>query len=77
MDLAVPDPGVMAAGEKEQLKVDGRSEHESEIELLNDPDCGFAVSVTVPDFPPGMLTIVGVAVKDRVEAPLDPPHEGV
>jgi hypothetical protein len=38
VEVAVPDPGVMFAGEKEHLSVLGRPEQLSEIGLVKDPD---------------------------------------
>jgi hypothetical protein len=38
----------------------------SEMELLNDPDCGFAVTVRVPEIPAGIVSEAGDALKDRV-----------
>ena len=71
----------MDAGEKAQLRLVGRESHEREILLLYDPDSGFAETVIVPDFPAGMVTTAGEAVKDKVTAPPPPPdpllHAGV
>ena len=50
-DVAALAPGVIAAGEKEQLKVAGKPEQLRAIESLKVPDCGTAVTVTLPDAP--------------------------
>jgi hypothetical protein len=42
--------------------------------LLNDPDCGFAVTTSVPDCPAGMVTAVGEALKVTLFVE-DPPPE--
>ena len=34
--------------------------------LLNDPDCGFTVTVNVPASPAGIVTVAGDALKDSV-----------
>jgi hypothetical protein len=64
VEVAVPEPGVMIAGEKEQLKVLGTPVHDSEMGLFEAPDCAFAVTVRLPDFPAGIVTAVGEAPKD-------------
>ncbi len=58
----------MVAGENEQCKLLGIPAHESEIELLNAPDCGVAVTVKCPDWPARMVMSVGEATKDTVAA---------
>ena len=64
VDVAVPEPGAILAGENEQLKVFGKFGQESEIGEDDDPDCAFAVTVTLADFPAGTLTDVGAAPKE-------------
>ena len=64
----------MVTGEKAQRRLAGREAHEREILLSYDPDSGFAEIVIVPDFPAGMLSTAGVAVKDKVP---DPPPDGL
>ena len=66
VEVATPEPGVMEAGEKEQLKLLGIPAHEREIALLNAPDCGFAVTVKRPDCPAGNVTADGDAPKATV-----------
>ena len=66
VDVTVPEPGVMLLGEKEQVRVLGKLAHESEIGLVDVPDCTAAVTTTVPDFPVASVTAVGDAVKDIV-----------
>lgn len=71
VEVAAPEPGVMAAGEKEQLNPLGIPPQESEMGLLNDPDCGTAVTVKFPDCPEGILIEMGEALKETVnEAPV-------
>ena len=36
----------------------------SEMELLNDPDCGFAVTVRVPDMPARIVSEAADTLKD-------------
>jgi hypothetical protein len=72
-EVAVPAPGVMAAGEKEQFQPLGIPLQASEMELLNEPDCGLALTVKVPDCPAGMVTVEGDALKVTVDEP--PPPE--
>ena len=63
VEVAVPEPGVMLAGENEQLKVLGTPVHEREMGLFEAPDCAFAVKVRLPDFPAGIVIAVGEAPK--------------
>ena len=56
----------MLAGEKEQLIVLGMPLQLSAIELLNDPDCGFAVTVRLPVVPAEIVSDAGDALKDSV-----------
>ena len=52
VEAAIPEPGVMLAGENEQLIVLGIPVQLSAIELLRyDPDCGFAVTERRPAAP--------------------------
>ncbi|MGB8583408.1 MAG: hypothetical protein WCD47_21495 [Candidatus Sulfotelmatobacter sp.] len=62
----MPEPGVMLAGEKEQLIVLGMPLQLSAIALLNDPDCGFAVAVRLPVAPAEIVRDAGDALKDSV-----------
>jgi hypothetical protein len=64
VEVAVPEPGVMLAGEKAQLRVLGRFGQESEIGKFDDPDCAVALTVTLADLPAGTLTDVGAAPKE-------------
>ena len=66
----------MVAGEKEQLKLLGIALQESEMELLNDPDCGFAVTVKFPDCPAGIVADDGEALKETVDEPPVELHPG-
>ena len=68
VEVAVPEPGVMAAGENEQLRLLGRLGQESKIGLFEDPDCAVAVTVTLPDFPAGTLTDAGAAPNHTIVA---------
>lgn len=65
-EVAMPEPGVMLAGENEQLIVVGIPLQLSAIELLNDPDCGFAVTVRLPAAPAEIVSDAGDALKDSV-----------
>jgi len=71
VELAVPLPGVITAGENEQLRVLGTPSHDSEIVLLNDPDCGFALTVSVPDSPGVIESELGDAL-NAIVAGADP-----
>ena len=55
----------MVTGEKAQLKSCGSPMHESEMGLLNDPDCACAVILNFADFPAGMVMESGAAPNDR------------
>lgn len=68
VEIAEPEPGVMVAGEKEQLKLLGRPAQESEIGLVEEPDCALAVTVTFPDCPAGRVMAAGDALKNMVDA---------
>jgi hypothetical protein len=76
VEVPAPEPGVMAAGEKAQLIPLGIPSQESEMGLLNDPDCGTAVTVKVPDCPEGILIEMGDALKDIVDEAPVAPHAG-
>lgn len=65
VEVAVPDPGVMDAGEKAQFRLLGTLLQESEIGLLKDPDCACAVSVKLPDCPGAITSEDGEAIKDK------------
>lgn len=54
-EVADPAPSVMVPGENEQAKVLGRPAQESEIGVFEAPDCIFAVTVRVADFPAGIV----------------------
>ncbi len=66
VEVALPLPGVMLAGEKEQFNAFERPLQESEMGLLNAPDCVCAITVKVPDLPAGIMTDVGDALRERV-----------
>jgi hypothetical protein len=66
-ELAVPAPGVTDPTENAQFKPLGQPITESEMGLLNDPDCVFAVTLRVLDWPAGMVSDEGDALNDRVE----------
>jgi hypothetical protein len=63
----------MEAGAKEHFRVLGTPLQESVIALLNDPDCGLAVTLKVPDCPLGIVTVSGDAVKVTLDPPVVPP----
>jgi hypothetical protein len=77
VEATVPDPGVMAPGENEQLKLLGRPLQESEMALLKAPDCDSAATVKLPDFPAGIVMDDGDAVKDNVDEPGPAAHPGL
>lgn len=77
VEVAVPEPGVMVTGEKEQVRVLGIPLQESEMGLLKDPDCGLALTVRLPAFPAGMVTEEGDALKDTVDDPAPEEHTGL
>jgi hypothetical protein len=56
----------MAAGENEQAKVLGRPAQDSEIGVFEAPDCIFAVTVKVADFPAGIVIAFAEAPNDMV-----------
>ena len=63
VELAQPDPGVMAPGENVQFRLLGTPLQESEIGLFSDPDCIFATTVKLADFPGAITRDDGVALK--------------
>ena len=80
VDAAALAPGTMLAGAKLQLNALGRLGQESAIELSNEPDCGVAVIVKLPDLPAAMFTLAGAAAKVNVGVPppeLASPHAGL
>lgn len=68
VEVALVEPGVIVAGEKEQLRVSGIPLQESAMGLLDVPDCIAAVTRMLPDFPNGRLISVGEALKAIVGA---------
>ncbi len=68
VELALLDPGVIVAGEKEQPNVLGMPLQLSEMGLFNDPDCNFAVTIRLPAIPAGIVRDTGAALNDRVGA---------
>ncbi len=75
IELAAVEPGVMLAGENEQLRASGRPEQESEIAGLNDPDRSFAVTFKFGECPRSTVTESGAALKDSVPGAW-PPQAG-
>jgi hypothetical protein len=65
-EVAVLAPGVMAAGEKAQLKLEGSPVQVSEMGLLKVPDCAVAATVKVPDMPERMVMVAGAALNETV-----------
>jgi hypothetical protein len=59
-------PGVREAGANEQLRVLGNPEQARAIALLKAPDCGVAVTVTVPDPPEEIVKKEGLVPKIKV-----------
>jgi hypothetical protein len=66
-ELTTLAPGVMDAGENEQLKSAGRPEQVSAIELLNEPERGVTVTVIFPLFPAEIVNAEGFA--SRIKLP--------
>ncbi len=66
VDVAVPEPGVIVAGEKAQLRALEMFPQESVMGLFRDPDCICAVTVKVPALPEAIVTDAGDAPKDKV-----------
>jgi hypothetical protein len=64
--LAPADPGVIVAGENEQLNVLGMPLQLSVSGLLKVPDCGVAVTVKLPAIPAGIVSEPGAALNDKV-----------
>ena len=62
VDVAVPEPGLMVAGENEQTRFVGRKSQESAMLPLLGADCDVAVTVTCPDLPLGIVSAAGEAV---------------
>jgi len=60
------EPMVKLTGEKAQVHPVGRPAQESETGLLKVPDCGFAVTVKLPDWPDEIVTEEGDALRDRL-----------
>ena len=54
------------AGENAQFQPLGRPAQESDTGLLNEPDCGFAVTISFPVLPAGIMTDVGDALRVKV-----------
>ena len=67
--LAALEPGVMEAGENEQLKPVGSPLQESAMRSLKAPDCGVAMTVRFPDCPDEMVSDEGAALNETVEFP--------
>ncbi len=65
VELALLDPGVIVAGEKEQFNVLGMPLQLSAMGLFNDPDCSFAVTVRLPAIPAGIVRDTGAALNDN------------
>jgi hypothetical protein len=63
-EVADPAPGVIVAGENEQARVLGRPAQESEIGVFEAPDCIFAVTVKLADFPAGIVIAFTEAPKE-------------
>lgn len=66
MEVALPDPGLMAAGENEQVSVAGKPPHESEIAPLNVPAWVAAITLRFPGLPEEIVTEFGEAVKETL-----------
>jgi hypothetical protein len=73
VELALPAPGVIVAGEKAQASVLGTPLQESVIMPLNPP----AVTVSFPDCPTGKVIDDGDALKETVGAPAVEVHVGL
>jgi len=65
-------PGVMEAGENEQVRPWGKPEQVKAMALLKEPDWGVAVTVTFPDPPEEIVSEEGL-VPNVTVAPLVPP----
>ena len=76
-EVATPEPGVMLAGEKEQLIVLGMPLQLSAIELLNDPDCAFAVTVRLPVVPAEIVRDAGDALRTASDSAWEAERERV
>jgi hypothetical protein len=66
VEVAAPEPGVIVAGEKLQLRALEMFPHESVMGLLSDPDCICAVTINVPALPDAIVTDAGDAPKDTL-----------
>lgn len=66
MEVAPLDPGVTDAGANVQPKPAGNPEHVKFTALLNEPECGVTLTLTIP-LPPGLsVTEDGVAPRLNV-----------
>ena len=71
-ELTGPEPGVIEAGENEQVRFWGKPEQVKAITLLKAPDWGVAVTVILPDPPEEIVTAAGSVLSDTVALPLVP-----
>jgi len=69
-ELATLAPGVIDAGENEQLKSAGKPEHASAIELLNETECGVTETVIFPLVPVEIVSAEGFVSKLRLPLPV-------
>jgi len=69
MELVVLNPGTTESGENEHFRPLGRPEQVRAIALLNDPDVGATVTVSVPVPPDAMVVEEGLARRLRPEPP--------
>ena len=76
-EVAEPDPGVTAAGEKEQLSTLAIPGQDSVIGVSKDPDCVCAVTVKVPDWPATIDNVVGEALRLTVGGGMFKLQDGV
>lgn len=65
-------PGVTEPGLNEQFKPDGSPEQVRATVLLNDPDVGATLTVSVPEFPEAIVIREGSVPMVRPEADPDP-----
>jgi hypothetical protein len=68
VDFAVPLPGVMAAGEKAQLKP-ATELQESKIGVLKLPLWAATLTLRVPEPPAGTASDDGAAPRDKLDVP--------
>src|SRR5271166_1569090 len=68
-ELTDPAPGVMEAGENEQVSPLGKLGQDRAMALLKAPDCAAAVTVTFPDPPEGIVMDEGFVANDTVVLP--------